>query len=90
LLVSQGWQGFAVSEQSWAMIMIVIGAVIVSLTIWRMTNPYIGLSVVWAFAGIMIRRQDDHRAIFLTAAVAAVAVALVVLLSFFRRRLFAA
>ena len=88
LLVSQGWQGLAISEQTWAMIMIVVGAVIVSLTIWRMSNPYIGLAVVWAFAGIMIRRQDDYRAIFLTAALAAVAVAVVVGLSFFRRRLF--
>lgn len=90
LLVTQGWQGLAVSEQSWTMIMIVIGAVIVSLTIWRVSNPYIGLAVVWAFAGIMIKRQDDYRAIFLTAALAAVVVAVVVVLSFFRRRLFAA
>jgi hypothetical protein len=88
LLVSQGWQGFAISEQTWAIIMILVGAVIVSLTIWRMSNPYIGLAVVWAFAGIMIRRQDDHRAIFMTAAVAAVVVAVVTGLSFFRRRLF--
>lgn len=88
LLVSNGWQGFGLSEQTWAMIMILTGAVIVSLTIWRMSNPYIGLAVVWAFAGIMIKRQDDHRAIFMTAAAAAVVVAVVVILSFFRRRLF--
>lgn len=90
LLVNNGWQGFGLSEQTWTMIMIVVGAVIVSLTVWRMNNPYIGLAVVWAFAGIMIKRQDDYRAIFMTAAVAAVAVAVVVGLSFFRRRLFAA
>jgi hypothetical protein len=90
LLVTNGWQGFGISEQSWAIIMIVVGAIIVSLTIWRMSNPYIGLAVVWAFAGIMIRRQDDHRAIFLTAALAAVLVAVVLMLSFFRRRLFGA
>ena len=88
LLVSNGWQGFGLSGQTWAIIMIVVGAVIVSLTIWRMSNPYIGLAVVWAFAGIMIKRQDDYRAIFMTAAAAAVVVAVVVILSFFRRRLF--
>jgi len=88
LLVSNGWQGFGLSDQTWAMIMIVVGAVIVSLTIWRMSNPFIGLAVVWAFAGIMIKRQDDHRAIFMTAAAAAVVVAVVLMLSFFRRRLF--
>lgn len=88
LLVSNGWQGFGLSEQTWAMIMIVVGALIVSLTIWRMSNPFIGLAVVWAFAGIMIKRQDDYRAIFMTAAAAAFVVAVVVALSFFRRRLF--
>ncbi|NLE35617.1 MAG: hypothetical protein GX622_10985, partial [Bacteroidales bacterium] len=41
----------------------------------------------WAFIGIMIRRQDDYRSIFLTAAVAAVVVAAVLTISFFRRRL---
>ena len=87
LLVSNGWQGFGLSEQNWAIIMIVVGAVIISLTIWRMSNPYIGLAVVWAFAGIMIKRQDDYRAIFMTAAAAAVLVAVVAGLSFFRRRL---
>ena len=90
LLVTNGWQGFGISEQSWAIIMIVVGAIIVSLTIWRMSNPYIGLAVVWAFAGIMIRRQDDYRSIFITAAAAAAVVAVVVGLSFFRRRLTAA
>lgn len=88
LLVHYGWDGFGITGQNWAMIMIVVGAIIVSLTIWRMNNPFIGLAVVWAFAGIMIRRQDDHRAIFLTAALAAVVVAVVLMLSFFRRRLF--
>ena len=68
-------------------IMILVGAVIVSLTIWRLENPFIGLAVVWAFAGIMIKRQADNRAIFITAAVMMVAVAVVLMLAFFRRRL---
>ena len=87
LLVNYGWGGFAISGQTWAIIMISVGAVIVSLTIWRLENPFIGLAVVWAFAGIMIKRQGDNRAIFITAAVMMVAVAVVLMLSFFRRRL---
>jgi hypothetical protein len=87
LLVNYGWDAFGINEQTWTVIMIVIGALIVSLTIWRLANPYIGLAVVWAFAGIMIKRQDDYRSIFLTAAVAAVAVAVVLLLTFFRKRM---
>ncbi len=86
LLVNYGWGGFGIGEQTWTLIMIVVGAVVVSLAIWRLENPYVGLAVVWAFAGIMIKRQDDNRAIFITAAVMAVIVALVLTVSFFRRR----
>lgn len=87
LLVNVGWDGSAISGQTWTIIMILAGAVIVSVTIWRLENPFIGLAVVWAFAGIMIKRQADNRAIFITAAVMMVAVAVVLMLSFFRRRL---
>jgi hypothetical protein len=87
LLVSYGWGGSGISDQTWTIIMIVMGAVIVSLTIWRLENPFIGLAVVWAFAGIMIKRQGDNQAIFIAAAVMMVAVAVVLMLSFFRRRL---
>ncbi len=87
LLVNFGWDGSAISGQTWTIIMILAGAVIVSVTIWRLENPFIGLAVVWAFAGIMIKRQADNRAIFITAAVMMVAVAVVLMLSFFRRRL---
>lgn len=87
LLVSNGWDGFGISEQTWAIIMIVVGAVIVSLAIWRFANPYIGLAAVWAFAGIMIKRQDDYKAIFMTAAVAAGVVTVVLVLAFFRKRI---
>lgn len=87
LLVNFGWDGSAISGQTWTIIMILAGAVIVSVTIWRLENPFIGMAVVWAFAGIMIKRQADNRAIFITAAVMIVAVAVVLMLSFFRRRL---
>lgn len=87
LLVNAGWGGFGISEQTWTIIMIATGAVIVSLTIWRLENPFIGLAVVWAFAGIMIKRQADYRAIFLTALVAAVVVAVILTLTFFRKRM---
>lgn len=87
LLVNVGWDGSGISGQTWTIIMILAGAVIVSVTIWRLENPFIGMAVVWAFAGIMIKRQADNRAIFITAAVMMVAVAVVLMLSFFRRRL---
>ncbi len=87
LLVNHGWGGFGISEETWTIVMIIVGALLVSITIWRLDNPFIGLSVVWAFVGIMIKRQDDYRAIFITVAFAAVVVAVVLVLTFFRKRL---
>jgi hypothetical protein len=87
LLVNYNWSGFGLSEETWTVIMILAGALITALTLWRLDNPFIGLSVVWAFAGIMIKRQADYRTIFIVAAVAIAVVALMLLLTFFRKRL---
>jgi hypothetical protein len=87
LLVNNGWGGFGITEETWTIIMIIVGTLLVSLAIWRLDNPYIGLAVVWAFIGIMIKRSADVRSIFITAAVAMVLVAAVLILSFFRKRL---
>jgi hypothetical protein len=87
LLVNFSWNGFGLSEETWTVIMILAGALIASLTLWRLDNPFIGLSVVWAFAGIMIKRQVDYRTIFIVAAVALAVVAVMLLLAFFKKRL---
>jgi hypothetical protein len=87
LLVNNGWGGFGITEETWTIIMILVGTLLVSLAIWRLDNPYLGLAVVWAFIGIMIKRSADIRSIFITAAVAMVLVAAVLILTFFRKRL---
>ena len=87
LLVTYNWSGFGLSEETWTIIMIIAGALIAALTLWRLDNPFIGLSVVWAFAGIMIKRQVDYRTIFIVAAIAIGVVALMLLLTFFRKHL---
>jgi hypothetical protein len=87
LLVSHGWNGFGISGQTWTMIMVIAGALIAMAAILRFKNPFVGLAVIWAFAGIMIKRQADYRAIYITAAVAGTLVAIVLILAFFRKRL---
>ncbi len=87
LLVSRGWGGFGISGETWTVIMILVGALLASLAVWRLDNPFIGMAVVWAFAGIMIKRSADLRSVFITAAVALIVVAAVLLLTFFRKRL---
>lgn len=84
LLVSYGWKGAPFSETSWTIILILIGATIVTLTISRLSNPFIGLAVIWAFSGIMIKRVQDSQSILITAAFAAVFVLIVTVVEFFK------
>jgi hypothetical protein len=85
LLVALNWNGFNISEEIWTMIMIFTGTLVVALTIYRLGNPFIGLSVVWAFIGIAIKRQDDYRSIFISAIIALSFISLVTLWGFLRK-----
>ena len=85
LLVHYNWNGFGISGEIWTMVMIFIGMVITILAIRKFENPWIGLSVIWAFTGIIIKRQTDFRLIAMIAAIAALCVATIVVFSFFRK-----
>ena len=67
LLVSYSWNGFGIPEQVWTIVMIAIGTLIVILALMRFNNPFIGLAVIWAFAGIIIKRSADYRLIVIAA-----------------------
>lgn len=85
LLVHYKWNGSGLSEETWAIIMISAGALIASITIYRINNPFIGLSVIWAFTGIIIKRHDDFRSIVIASIIALSLVGLVTILGFFRK-----
>jgi hypothetical protein len=85
LLVNYGWSGFGLSDELWTIIMISVGTLIVCLSIFNFRNPYLGFSVIWAFTGIIIKRQGDFRSIVVTAAIAIVIVAAITALGFFRK-----
>jgi len=79
LLVRSGWNGFNISQENWTIIMIGAGALIAALTLYRLNNPFIGLSVIWAFSGIIIKREDDFKTI-VTACVVAIFIVTISLL----------
>lgn len=85
LLVDSNWNGFNIPQEIWTIVMIFAGVLIIASTIYRLKNPYIGLSVVWAFIGIAIKRQDDYRSIFISAIIALSIVGLVTFWGFLRR-----
>lgn len=84
VLVSIDWNGFGISPVIWTIILIAAGTLIVSLTLLRLNNPYIGVVVVWAFLGIIIRRQADYRII------AVVALLAILVVGFFTFKVFLA
>lgn len=67
LLVKFNWNGAGVSEEWWTIIMITAGTLIASLAIYKFSNPFIGLAVIWAFSGIIIRYYPVQRIIIFTA-----------------------
>lgn len=73
LLVSFNWQGFGLSHEFWTIALITIGALIISISVIRLANPFIGLAAIWAFIGIVLKRSDDYKMIMI-AAIAAVLV----------------
>ena len=87
LLVNAGWGAMGISEEAWSIIMIAIGALIVSLAVIRIDNPFIGLSVVWAFTGIIIKRSADYRSVVIAAALGILVVAIITIVGFLGRRL---
>ena len=68
-LVSIQWNGFGVSQVTWTLILIGAGALIASFAMFRLNNPYLAISVVWAFLGIVIKRSADQPTIVLGAKV---------------------
>ena len=70
LLVYYKKNVFGTSDETWTIMMIVIATLIISLTLYKLDNPFIGVSVIWAFTGIILKRWADYRSIVITAAVA--------------------
>jgi TspO/MBR family len=85
LLVNSNWNGFSFPQETWTIIMIFTGAVLIGLTVYSLKNPFMGLAVVWAFIGIAIKRQDDHKSIFISAIIALSLVALISFWGFLRK-----
>jgi hypothetical protein len=84
LLVNINWNGAGISQEVWTIIMIAAGTIIVSITIARLSNPFIGLAVVWAFAGIILKRSQDYRIIAFVALAGMLIVATIAILFFFK------
>jgi hypothetical protein len=73
-LVSMQWNGFGISQVTWTLMLIGVGALIAGFAMFRLNNPYLAISVAWAFLGIVIKRTADQPNIVLGAKVGMVLV----------------
>ncbi len=85
LLVAYNWGQWGLTQEGWAMIMIAAGVIICSFAMFRLDNPFMGLAVIWALAGIMLNRQSDFPSIVAAAAIGIAAIATITLLVFYRQ-----
>lgn len=58
VLVFFGWDAFGQSETFWTCLMVIIGALVVSFTLAKVNNAFIGAAVLWAFVGIILKRIE--------------------------------
>lgn len=54
-LVDLGWKGFGLSEGFWTVAILIVGAVITMVTMFRNSNWAYGAVVIWAYAGILAK-----------------------------------
>jgi cell division protein FtsW (lipid II flippase) len=60
LLVSWKWDGFGLSDSTWAVIIVLVAMAIGTLTMVRNRDAAYGLVLIWAFVGILIRQTSAN------------------------------
>ena len=85
-LYISGWNGWGISAAGWTVIMLIVGGIIAAIVAIQRTDIAFTLVFIWAYVAIAIR-QLDNPAIWITAVVAAIVLALLLVFSKMRRKL---
>jgi hypothetical protein len=88
-LVSVNWDGFGISPEIWATLIIIVALVITLLVLATRRDIAYGLVIVWALIGIAVKQSGNQNIVILTEASAIIvllALAAIIILSKFRRR----
>jgi benzodiazapine receptor len=87
-LVSTGWDGFGISQEIWAALIIVIAVLITLLVIAKRKDLAYGLVIIWALLGIGVKQSANQNIVTATeisAVIIVIALALSILISKFAR-----
>lgn len=90
LMISVGWPGFGFSDLTWTVSMMCLGTLLALFMVLRFNNIYYGLVCIWAFYGIMLKRDGaagPDSAVVVSAGTVVIAVlGLAVLLQLLRKK----
>lgn len=84
-LYISGWDGWGISAAGWTAIMVIVGTVIAAIVAIQRADIAFTLVFIWAYVAIALRQLDDP-IIWITALVAAVGLALLLVFSRMRMR----
>jgi benzodiazapine receptor len=79
-LVSMKWDGFGISQETWAFLVIIVALLITLLVIVTRKDVAYGLVIVWALVGIAVK-QSEYQNIVMIAEISAVVVAIALVAS---------
>ncbi len=88
-LVSINWDGFGISPETWATIIIVVALLIALLVVATRKDVAYALVIIWAFVGIAVKQSANQTIVMLTeigAAIIAIALVVTILLTKLRRK----
>lgn len=84
-LYISSWDGWGISAEGWTAIMLIVGAIIAATVAIQRADVAFTLVFIWAYVAIAIR-QLDVPSIWITAVVAAIALAVLLVLGRMRRK----
>jgi len=87
-LVSAGWDGFGISQETWAALIIIIALLITLLVMTTRKDVAYGLVIIWALVGIAVKQRDNSNIVMIaetSAIITAIVAAASILLTGLRR-----
>jgi hypothetical protein len=88
-LVSVEWDGFGISQETWAALIIIIALLITLLVIATRRDIAYGLVIIWALVGIAVKQSGSSNIVVIaqtSAIITAIALAASILLTRFRHK----
>jgi len=87
-LVSENWDGFGISAETWATLIIIVALVITLLVLATRRDIAYSLVIIWALVGIAVKQSGNQNIVILTEAsaiIVLIALAATILLSRLKR-----